>query len=114
MPIGRLCRGVDGRCPDNAIVTMGFRCSACETAENRRQHNPLYDSAWRRLSKRTIAQWIRERGPWCPGDPPRHDAHPSFDLTLDHGDQAGVPTDRLDRGRLRVMCRSWNSSLGRR
>jgi len=61
-----------------------------------------------------VADWIREHGPWCPGDPPEHDAHPSFDLTVDHGDQAGIPTKLLDRSRLRVMCRSWNAILGRR
>lgn len=61
-----------------------------------------------------IRDWMRDVGPWCPGDGVDHDAHPSFDLTVDHGDQAGVATTRLDRSRLRVMCRSWNAVLGRR
>lgn len=115
MPIGRPCLGRAGKpCPYNAILTVGRRCSACQTVENGRQHDPLYDNAWRRLSKRIITDWIRDNGPWCPGDPPAHDAHPSFDLTVDHGEQAGVPTRQLDRSRLRVMCRSWNSVLARR
>jgi hypothetical protein len=77
-------------------------------------HNRQYDAAWRKLSKRIIGDWIREHGPWCPGDGTEHDAHPSFDLTVDHGAQAGIPTKLLDRSQLRVMCRSWNAVLGRR
>ena len=91
----------------------GYRCSDCGRVENTRQHNPIRDGQMRRVMARVLATHRREVGPWCPGIPGEHDAHPEHDLTVDHIvrlEDGGAP---LDRRNLRVLCRSWNSKRGR-
>jgi hypothetical protein len=72
------------------------------------------DPRWTALSQREIARHVGEHGWICPGDGPEHPAHPSRDLTLDHVlalEDGGAP---FDRANTRVLCRSWNSTLGAR
>jgi 5-methylcytosine-specific restriction endonuclease McrA len=57
-----------------------------------------------------LAEHRRTTGPWCPGIPPDHDAHPSFDLTCDHIIRlvdGGAP---FDRANVRIACRQINSA----
>ncbi len=56
-----------------------------------------------------LGQWLRDHGPWCPGDGVRHGPHVSWDLTLDHVvplEAGGAP---FDVANVRVLCRGWNS-----
>ena len=85
------------------------------------------DLRWIALSKREIARHVGQHGWICPGDGPEHPAHPvtpgllgsdgfyhHHDLTLDHElalEDGGAP---FDRANTRVLCRSWNSTLGAR
>lgn len=59
-----------------------------------------------------LAEHRRNVGPWCPGLPPDHDAHPSFDLTVDHVVSlvdGGAP---FERANARILCRQANSARG--
>jgi hypothetical protein len=102
-------------CLDCGRPTLrGYRCPDCGRAENTAQHNPVRDGRLRRVARRMLAEHRRTVGPWCPGDGPAHDAHPEYDLTVDHVvpvSAGGAPTDRAN---LRVLCRSWNSAKGAR
>ena len=66
------------------------------------------------MSKRLIARHVGQYGWVCPGDGPEHPAHTTTDLTLDHVlalAEGGAP---FDPGNTRVLCKSWNSTLGAR
>ena len=95
-------------------VLRGYRCSDCGRAENTRQHNPVRDGRLRRISARLLATHRRTVGPWCPGIPGEHDAHPEHDLTVDHIVPLAAGGSAIDQANLRVLCRSWNSARGRR
>lgn len=72
------------------------------------------DPRWASLSQRMIARHVGEFGWVCPGDGLEHPAHPTHDLTTDHVlalDEGGAP---FDAANTRVLCRSWNSTLGAR
>jgi 5-methylcytosine-specific restriction endonuclease McrA len=61
-----------------------------------------------------VAHHVGHFGWVCPGDGPQHIAHPSRDLTCDHViplEDGGAP---FDPANTRILCRSWNSSLGAR
>jgi 5-methylcytosine-specific restriction endonuclease McrA len=109
MPIMRACldcsvivSASERRCPDHALAW-----NRTHRSRTVRRRSP----AWDRLSRQMRAEHRRTVGPWCPGLPPDHDAHPSWDLTLDHIvslDDGG--TD--DRSNARVLCREINSRRG--
>lgn len=100
-------------CLDCGAPTYGSRCERDERLEDRRQHNPAYDTAeWRTLRTETLTRWRALHGNWCPGVEPEHEAHACADLTVDH-------ITRLEdggslTGPVRVMCREWNGRLGAR
>jgi hypothetical protein len=61
-----------------------------------------------------IARHVGQYGWVCLGDGVEHPAHPSRDLTTDHVlalIDGGAP---FDAANTRVLCKSWNSTLGAR
>lgn len=104
-------------CLDCGIATSlsGGRCAEHRRASNRSQHNEQYATReWRALSARILRAHRGQHGDWCPGDLPEHEAHRSSDLTVDHAHALSEGGALLDRSKLRVLCRSWNSTLGAR
>ena len=101
---GRLTSGSDSRC--------GAHPRTSGIGANHAVHS---DPRWTALSRRVIAKHVGQFGWVCPGDGAEHPSHPSHDLTADHVvaiEDGGSPFP-LDDG-LRVLCRSWNSTLGAR
>lgn len=120
MPVVRACLGLSGRSCGVLIPASARRCpehaEAYEHAHDaqRRARGDARSWTWAKFSRRTLRAWRLVNGPWCPGYGSEHDAHPSFDLTVDHI----VPVSRggaeYDPANTRVLCRSFNSSLGGR
>jgi 5-methylcytosine-specific restriction protein A len=87
-------------------------CPDCQREyEQDRPARIVYDSPeWRRLSRSTIQAWVARYGWQCPGW--QVPAHPSRDLTLDHGralTTGGAPFDPRNTG---VLCRACNGRKG--
>lgn len=72
------------------------------------------DPRWTRISRRLVEAHVGEHGWVCPGDGDAHAPHPSHDLTADHRIPLAEGGDPFDRRNLRILCRSWNSTLGAR
>jgi 5-methylcytosine-specific restriction protein A len=70
-------------------------------------------SAWQSLSRSILKAWRLQHGEWCPGDE-QHGSHPCSDLTCDHVTPISRGGQLLDRGNIRVVCRSANSRRGNR
>jgi hypothetical protein len=61
-----------------------------------------------------IARHVGQFGWTCPGDGSDHPGHATTDLTCDHVvalEDGGAP---FDPANTRILCRSWNSTLGAR
>lgn len=78
------------RCLGCGTPTTSSRCPTCRSTQRAK-----YAGAWPAHSRTTITAHIEAHGHWCPGW--HAPAHPSTDLTLDHG-----PPER-------VLCRACNS-----
>lgn len=101
-------------CTVCGVVTSGAG-SRCSKHPNLSRRDPFYSSRqWTALSRRTIRAHVGQYGWVCPGDPPEHPSHPTRDLTTDHSEARSQGGASLDRANLRVLCRSWNSTLGAR
>jgi 5-methylcytosine-specific restriction endonuclease McrA len=96
-------------------VSDGPRCH--RHPKPRGSSSPIHsDPRWTRLSRRMIARHVGQFGWVCPGDGAEHPSHPVApgQLTTDHViplEQGGAP---FDPANTRVMCKSWNSTLGAR
>lgn len=96
-------------CSRCGVITANRRCATCARAfeaERQRRTKGNYDSAWRKLVARAIAEH-----PWCAVC--RHPGSPENPLTGDHI----VPRKRggkNERGNIAVLCRVHNSSKGAR
>jgi hypothetical protein len=111
----RVCPGTPTESCGRVTSLAGGRCGIHRKAADRRRHNPFYSSrAWQRLSARLVAAHVARFGWVCPGDPPEHPAHPSRRLSADHRLAMIEGGARLDPANLRVLCLSWNSTLGAR
>lgn len=83
-------------------LTRNSRCAECQATqdrarESRRGKREHYDAEWRRISKAAIAAQ-----PWC------SICGSTEDLTTDH-----IKARSLEAG-VRVLCRSHNSSKGKK
>jgi len=106
----RPCPGLPGEPCGILVPASARRCEPHRLIAER--SSAPRGAAWSRLSRRIIGAHRRDVGPWCPGAPELdHDAHPSFDLTVDHID--GDSTNNDPRN-LRVLCRAANTSAMRR
>lgn len=103
-------------CTVCGVVTTDGRCTKHpRTSGIGANHAVHADPRWTALSQRMVARHVGQYGWVCPGDGPDHPAHPSHDLTTDHViaiEDGGAPFPSDDQ--LRVLCRSWNSTLGAR
>ena len=97
------------------LTSVGSRCALHpRTSGIGANHAVHIDPRWTALSQRMIARHVGQHGWVCPGDGSEHATHPSRDLTLDHVlalEDGGAP---FDAANTRVLCRSWNSTLGAR
>lgn len=109
--IMRVCPGAHGSGCGTLIASSQRRCPEHAREAARRPRRP---SAWDALARRMVRTHLRTGGPYCPGDPPDHDAHPSFDLTVDHRVRLVDGGAMLDPANLRILCRAWNGHLGGR
>ena len=103
-------------CPECGVVTSldGGRCERHRKARNARRHDPFYsDPRWVGVSRRLLAAHVGRWGWVCPGEGD-HAPHPSRDLTVDHILPRAEGGADFARSNLRILCRSWNSSLGAR
>jgi 5-methylcytosine-specific restriction enzyme A len=94
-------------CLDCGRPTTGNRCPAHQREHERKRGTAAergYGPAWRRLA----AQAIRAQ-PWCSVPGCR-----SADLTVDHRDPSTKGRSDLTLSDVQVLCRSHNSSKGRR
>lgn len=91
------------------FIGTGQLCDAHRRRSSQARDTRYDDPAYRRLRKRMLGEWVRLNGWTCPGLPElRHQPHPSTDLTLDHILELSRGGSLLDRGNLRVACRSIN------
>lgn len=102
-------------CTVCGCVTSASRCGLHpRTSAIGANHAVHTDPRWTALSKRMIARHVGQYGWVCPGDGAEHSAHPSTDLTGDNIvplEEGGAP---FDGANVRVLCKSWNSTLGAR
>jgi 5-methylcytosine-specific restriction endonuclease McrA len=96
------------------LTTSGPRCSRHPRRSHELGKRTHTDPRWTDLSKRVIARHVGQYGWVCPGDGAEHPAHPSRDLTADHIVPLAQGGAEYDERNLRVLCRSWNSTLGAR
>lgn len=116
------CLGIDGaghnargvRC---GRLVEGRRCESCgaaaerTTTRNKRARRP-YTRAEQERRASTVATWITEHGPICPGwGRPAHTVHPTS-LTADH--PHAVAAGGTETQALSVLCRGCNSGKGDR
>jgi 5-methylcytosine-specific restriction enzyme A len=100
-PCGTLTDAPGSRCPDHQR-----RLDTLVTRDKRRRRPYSRAELDRRAA--AVAEWIAQRGYWCPGwGVPEHQA---ADLTADHviAVAAGGPED----GPLTVLCRACNGRKG--
>jgi hypothetical protein len=117
--VARACLGLPGKPCGTPYTGTGSRCEACRLAADRirDERDRPTDRTWRwhKFSRAILRAWKLEHGPWCPGaDDIGHDAHPSFDLTLDHIVPLAAGGAEFDRANVRPLCRSANSARGDR
>jgi 5-methylcytosine-specific restriction endonuclease McrA len=117
--VARACLGLPGKPCGTPYTGTGSRCEACRLVVDRIRdaRNRPTDRTWRwhKFSRRILSEHRRNVGPWCPGAADLdHDAHPSFDLTLDHIVPLAAGGAEFDRANVRPLCRSANSARGDR
>jgi hypothetical protein len=104
-------------CTVCGTVSDGPRCSKHPRRSRIGAGHAIHsDPRWTRLSQRMIARHVGQFGWVCPGDGAEHLAHPVApgQLTTDHVlalEQGGAP---FDPANTRILCKSWNSTLGAR
>jgi 5-methylcytosine-specific restriction endonuclease McrA len=94
------------------VTSRGPRCLAHPHRKTTRPNPTHADPRWHALSRRLIAAHVGQYGWTCPGDGPHHAPHATSDLTCDHIVALSDGGSPFDRSNLRILCRSWNSSLG--
>lgn len=95
------------------LTSKPSRHGLCPDCEQARPERAVYDSArWRKLRRRVLTRHIATHGWWCPGwGVP---AHPSRQLTIDHGDPLVFGGDPYNEDNLGVLCKACNGRKGAR
>jgi len=109
MPLRRACLGC-------GLLSSGSRCPGCARAEDQRRARIKPTAVGRTSSEqrrraRTVREWRRQHGDWCPGWGSTQ-PHASSALTADHVTSVAYSGDQA--GQLQVLCRQCNAAKGSR